>query len=122
MCELLRGQRTRVPELMEKTMRRLGLALWMAWFAVSLGAQQAPPAPPPGPAPAQVRIVAPVSEGEVGQTVMFRIEAFDAAGAKMDVKPTAWFATPFDVGVAEPTGAVTFFDAGLLTVGVIVGG
>ena len=103
-------------------MRRLGLAILMSWFAVSLGAQQAPPAPPPGPAPAQVRIVAPVSEGEVGQTVTFRIEAFDAAGAKMDVKPTAWFATPFDVGVAEPTGAVTFFDAGLLTVGVIVGG
>ena len=33
-----------------------------------------------------------------------------------------WFATPFDVGVAEPSGDVTFFEAGELTVGAIVGG
>ena len=65
-------------------MRRLTLATFLACFAISLGAQQAPQpqkAPPPGPAPAQVRIIAPVTEGEVGQTVTFRIEAFDAAGA-----------------------------------------
>ena len=90
-------------------MRRLGLAILMAWFAVSLGAQQAPPAPPPGPAPAQVRIVAPVSEGEVGQTVMFRIEAFDAAGAKMDVTSSD---TPFHCTAdgklnCPPSGAMT---------------
>ena len=102
-------------------MRRLFLALFAVGSAVSLAAQQTP-APSPGPAPAQVRIVAPVTEGEVGQTVTFRIEAFDAAGARIDVKPTAWFATPFDVGVAEPSGDVTFFEAGELTVGVIVGG
>ena len=103
-------------------MHRLFLALLVIGMAVPLGAQQPSPAPQSAPVPAQVRIVAPVTEGEVGQTVTFRIEAFDAAGAKMDVQPTAWFATPFDVGVAEPSGAVTFFDAGQLTVGAIDGG
>ena len=58
-------------------MRRLSLATLMACFVVPVGAQQAPPAPPPGPAPAQVRIVAPVTEGEVGQTVTFRVRGED---------------------------------------------
>ena len=89
--------------------------------AGALGAQQAAPPPQP-PAPAQVRIVAPATEFEVGQTLTFKVEAFDASGAKLNLAPTAWFATPFDVGAAEMNGAVTFFEPGELTVGAIVGG
>jgi hypothetical protein len=80
------------------------------------------PAKPATPAPASVRVIAPVTEGEVGQTVTFKHEAMDAAGAKMTVPATAWFATPFDVGAAEPDGKVTFFSPGELTVGVLAGG
>jgi hypothetical protein len=86
------------------------------------GAQQAPPPTAKPTPPAQVRIIAPLTEGEVGQTVTFRVEALDASGAKLDLTPTAWFATPFDVGAAEMSGAVTFFQPGELTVGAIVGG
>jgi hypothetical protein len=84
-------------------------------------AQQATPPPRPAP-PAQVRIVAPATDVEVGQTLTFKVEAFDASGAKLDLAPTVWFATPFDVGAAEMNGAVTFFEPGELTVGAIVGG
>ena len=90
--------------------------------AVGLGARPIPPQTAKPVTPAQVRIIAPVAEGEVGQTVTFRTEALDAAGARLDLAPTAWFATPFDVGAAELSGAVTFFEPGVLTVGAIVGG
>ena len=86
------------------------------------GAQQTSPPTAKPVTPAQVRIIAPATEGEVGQTVTFRAEALDATGAKLDLAPTAWFATPFDVGAAELSGAVTFFEPGVLTVGAIVGG
>jgi len=63
-----------------------------------------------------------MTEAEVGQTLTFKVEAFDASGARLNLTPTAWFATPFDVGAADLTGAVTFFAPGELTVGAIVGG
>jgi hypothetical protein len=97
------------------------LVVTVAATAVA-GAQQAPAQTAKPVIPAQVRIIAPVTEGEVGQTVTFRIEALDASGAKLDIAPTAWFATPFDAGAAEMSGAVTFFQPGDLTVGAIVGG
>ena len=94
-------------------------AVWLS--AGGPSAQQAASPSQPSP-PAQVRIVAPATEVEVGQTLTFKVEAFDASGAKLDLAPTAWFATPFDVGAAEMNGAVTFFEPGELTVGAIVGG
>lgn len=80
------------------------------------------PAAPAGPRPEVVRVIAPAAEGEVGKTLTFRTESFDAAGKPIDAKPTAWFAAPFDVGMAEPNGNVTFFAAGELLVGAIVNG
>ena len=100
-------------------MRNLHLALIGILATTAVAAQQVPPG---GPAPALVRIVGPLSEGEVGQTVTFRAEARDSSGALLDAKPTVWFAVPFDVGAAESSGAVTFFAPGTLTVGAIVGG
>lgn len=100
-------------------MRVHPVAVAVCLAAVSLSAQETSQ---PKPAPTQVRIVAPAGDAVVGQTATFRAEPFDAAGARMDLQPTAWFATPFDVGAAEPSGAVTFFAAGELTVGAIVGG
>jgi plastocyanin len=99
-------------------MKALILAAAVAVIPVS--AQE--PAKPAGPVPATVRVIAPAAEGEVGQTVTFKHEAMDAAGVKMDVPATAWFATPFDVGAAQPDGKVTFFSPGELTVGVLAGG
>ena len=80
------------------------------------------PAAPAGPRPEIVRVIAPAPEGEVGKTLTFKTESFDAAGKPIDAKPTAWFAAPFDVGMAEPNGNVTFFSAGELVVGAIVNG
>ena len=105
-------------------LRKLGAAFLttVAGSVVVLGAQQTPPQAAKPITPAQVRIIAPITEAEVGQTVTFRTEALDTSGAKLDIAPTAWFATPFDAGAAEMSGAITFFQPGELTVGAIVGG
>ena len=97
-------------------MLRTALTLIMT---LATAAQQPPPS---GPRPEVVRVIAPASEAEVGQTLTFKAEAFDAAGKKIEAQPSAWFATPFDVGVAEPNGNVTAFAAGELVVGAIVNG
>jgi hypothetical protein len=97
----------------------LTLILSLSIAAAAIGAQE--PAPT-GPRPEVVRIVAPATEAEVGQTLTFKAEAFDAAGKKIDAQPSAWFATPFDAGVAEQNGSVTAFAAGELVVGAIVNG
>jgi len=101
-------------------MKRAAFGLMAVLAVAPVAAQEA--AKPAAPAPAQVRVIAPATEGEVGQTVTFKHEAMDAAGVKMDVPATAWFATPFDVGAAQPDGKVTFFSPGELTVGVLAGG
>jgi len=72
--------------------------------------------------PSRVDISPGKTEVEVGQTVTFTASAFDAAGAKVDQKPTAWFAAPFDAAAADETGAVTFFHAGEVRVGALIGG
>ncbi len=76
----------------------------------------------PGSRPDRVQLSPLVAEAEVGQTVAFKADAFDAAGARIDAKPSAWFAAPFDVGAADANGVVTMFAAGELRVGAIVNG
>jgi hypothetical protein len=75
-----------------------------------------------GPRPDRVQVSPQTADAEVGQTVAFKAEAFDAAGTRLDAKPSAWFATPFDVGAADPNGVVTLFAPGELRVGAIING
>src|SRR5207247_11296631 len=41
---------------------------------------------------------------------------------RLDLKPTAWFATPFDSAAADETGSATFFLPGEIKVGAVIGG
>jgi hypothetical protein len=83
------------------------------------GAQNASPPVPP---PSRVDVLPAKVDAEVGQTVKFTATAFDASGAKLDQKPSAWFAGPFDVAAADDSGNVTFYYAGEVRVGAIIGG
>lgn len=91
-----------------------------------IAAQRAAPAQqtpqPQTPAVKSIEIAPATAEVEVGQKVQFSVIAKDAAGNRVDTKPTAWFAAPFDVAVADQSGVVTFFEPGEATVGAIVGG
>src|SRR5262245_28953738 len=40
----------------------------------------------------------------------------------MDAKPSAWFATPFDIAYADEQGVVTFVQAGEVRVGALING
>jgi hypothetical protein len=75
-----------------------------------------------GPRPERVQVTPGVVDAEVGQTIRFTAEAFDANGARLDAKPSTWFAAPFDVGGADQEGLVTMFAAGELRVGAIING
>jgi len=75
-----------------------------------------------GPRPDRVQLTPAVVEAEVGQTLRFSAEAFDASGARLDAKPSSWFAAPFDVGGSDQEGLVTTFAPGELRVGAIVNG
>jgi hypothetical protein len=59
---------------------------------------------------------------EVGQKVKFSAIAKDESGKQVDEKPSAWFAAPFDLAVADESGTVSFYQPGEVTVGAIVGG
>ena len=83
-------------------------------FAVPCLAQEAPTT---GPKPDRVQVLPATADGEVGPTLRFSAVAFDAAGTRMDVKPTAWVAAPFDSGGADENGVVTLYAPGELRVG-----
>lgn len=72
--------------------------------------------------PARVEITPATAVAEVGQTLTFTAAAFDATGGALDLKPTAWFAAPFDSAAPARDGAVTFVLPGEIRVGAIVGG
>jgi hypothetical protein len=80
------------------------------------------PASPPAVKADRVQVSPASAEAEVGQTLRFSAVALDADGSRMDGKPTAWFAAPFDVGAADETGLVTVYAPGELRVGAIVNG
>jgi hypothetical protein len=86
---------------------------------VGAGAQQTTPA---GPAVVKVEVRAPSVEAEVGKPLRFTATALDAAGKPVAVKPTAWFATPFDLAAANEDGTINFYNPGQVKVGAIVGG
>src|SRR5919198_4751381 len=104
----------------EVRMSRIYLLVVMTIFSVSPGrAQDDKPA---GPKPARVEIAPRVTEAQVGQQLTFSASGYDEAGNKMDAKPTAWFASPFDGAYAEENGAVTFVQPGEVRVGALING
>jgi hypothetical protein len=77
----------------------------------------------PAAAVARVEITPGKTDAEVGQTLKFTAAAFDEGGKRLDAKPTAWFAVPFDSAAAtDENGSVTFFLPGEIKVGAIIGG
>jgi hypothetical protein len=98
-------------------------------FAVlgTLAMARASGAQPPAPTaaavtPAKVEVSPARAEAEIGQTLNFTAVAYDANGARLDLKPLSWFTAPFDAGIADETGAATFYYPGEVRIGAIVGG
>ena len=73
-------------------------------------------------APASVEITPKTADAHVGEKLKFTAVAKDASGNVIDEKPSVWFAAPFDVAGANDSGEVTFHDAGVVTVGAVIGG
>src|SRR5437588_12962165 len=98
----------------------------MYWFVI-LGLIWIVPAnaqdeKPAGPKPARVEITPRVTETQVGQQLTFAATGYDEAGNKMDAKPSAWFASPFDVAYSDDQGVVTFVQSGEVRVGALGNG
>src|SRR5437867_10555762 len=77
---------------------------------------------PPAPRPARIEVTPARVEAEVGQTLKFSAAGLDEDGKRLDLKPTAWFATPFDSAAADQNGSATFFVPGEIKVGAVIGG
>src|SRR5436190_16254107 len=101
-------------------MRRIYLliVLGICWFS-PLRAQDEKPA---GPKPARVEITPRVTEAQAGQQLTFSATGYDESGNKMDAKPSAWFAAPFDVAYSDDQGVVTFVQSGEARVGALING
>jgi plastocyanin len=87
-------------------------------FAPVSRAQETKPAE--APKPASIEVTPNGTEVHVGDKVQFKAVAKDASGNVMDVKPTVWFAAPFDVAGADDKGVVVFHQPGIVTVGVVI--
>ncbi len=96
----------------------LSLVFAVALFATSslIGFAQAASAR----APAKTFSITPEKiAAEVGQKVQFSVSAKDAATTE---KSAVWFGAPFDLIGVDATGAATFYQPGLATIGVFVAG
>jgi hypothetical protein len=69
-----------------------------------------------------IEISPATSEAEVGQKLKLTAVAKDESGNRLDMKPAAWFAAPFDVASADESGTLTFYNTGEALVGVVIGG
>ena len=79
-------------------------------------------APSTSVAPASVEISPGTLDAHVGEKVKFSAVAKDAAGNRIEEKPSVWFAAPFDVAGADESGEVTFHAPGVVTVGAVIAG
>jgi hypothetical protein len=77
---------------------------------------------PAGPRPDRIQITPRVTEAQVGQQLTFTATGYDEAGNKIDAKPSAWFATPFDIAYADEQGVVTFAQPGEVRIGALING
>jgi len=57
----------------------------------------------------------------VGSKMQFKAVGKDASGQVLPDKVKTWFAAPFDSGVAEESGEVSFVQPGEITVGALIG-
>jgi uncharacterized protein YjdB len=73
-------------------------------------------------APASVEITPSTLDAHVGEKIKFSASAKDAAGNRIDEKPSVWFAAPFDLAGADESGEVTFHAPGVVTVGAVIAG
>lgn len=92
-----------------------------AAFGPSVLAQEAQPGSSAASAIKTIELTS-TGEAEVGKQLKFTAVAKDASGNALNVKPTAWFAAPFDLAAADDNGNVSFFQPGEVLVGAIVGG
>lgn len=102
---------------------RLAVLLVIAALVGPVHGQEKPQeAKPSGPKPSRVEITPRTVETVAGQQLSFSAAGYDDAGNKMDAQPSAWFATPFDLGFADDKGTVTFTGSGDVRVGAIING
>ncbi len=101
------------------------LALVVAGLALSTTSraqdQEKKPEEKKGPAVASVEVTPKDSKAQLGDQLQFKAVAKDAAGNVLDVKPTVWFASPFDAAMADVNGVVNFTSPGKITVGAVFG-
>src|SRR6202171_4278532 len=94
----------------------LYLILVITFVSVTAGAQT------PGKSPVKtIEVRAEKTDFEVGEQAKFSAVAKDEGGKPLDQKPTAWFASPFDLAAVDPNGVVTFYQPGQVTVFALFG-
>jgi hypothetical protein len=75
------------------------------------------------PAPIKsVRITPEIAEAEVGQQVQLTYEALDAEGKPVNTKAHLWIALPSDMAAADPTGKISLFAPGEVSIIALVAG
>jgi hypothetical protein len=105
-----------------KTFSLILLAAMLCAVAPAVVAQEAQPGAAAASAVKTVEVTPATAVAEVGKPMKFSAVAKDAAGKTLDVKPSAWFAAPFDLAAAGEDGTVSFFQPGEVLVGALVGG
>src|SRR5215469_15077229 len=102
----------------------ISLVVTLGALAPKVHAQDSKPSEAPklaeAPKPATIEVTPNGIEAHVGDKVQFKAVAKDASGNVMDVKPTVWFAAPFDTAGADNQGVVVFHHPGEVTVGVVI--
>jgi hypothetical protein len=88
----------------------------------SLVQAQAVGAPPMPPKAKTVEVSPAKATAHVGERLKFTAVAKDDKGNVIDVKPSIWFAAPFDVAGADADGTVLFREPGMVTVGAVIAG
>ncbi len=108
--------------------RKFGIAMLALIFAALLSAavsraqdQEKKPEEQKGPKAASMEVTPKTGNAQLGDQLQFKAVAKDAAGNVLDMKPTVWFAAPFDAATADVNGLVHFTSPGEITVGAVFG-
>ena len=108
--------------------RKFGIAMLALIFAALLSAgvsraqdQEKKPEEQKGPKAASVEVTPKTGNAQLGDQLQFKAVAKDAAGNVLGMKPTVWFAAPFDAATADVNGLVHFTSPGEITVGAVFG-